>query len=143
MTARQLLDDGRLGDAINVLESDLESRPNDVPNRTFLFELHAFAVDPHRARSSARRDPEVDVRPEATTGVQIYRELLSGEQARARVFEEGQPPPFFSEPSIAAATHLQALAHCLADATLEAREGDRPRSFVSSCPQRHGWRQRR
>ncbi len=122
MTARQLLSEGRLADAIRRLELDVASGPDDVAGRTFLFELLGFAGEFDRAEEQLAAIRQLDQRPAARTGIEVYRQLLDGERARARLFEHGQPPQFFSQPSATATLHLEALALYLVDAKAAAIE---------------------
>jgi type VI secretion system protein ImpE len=109
MTAKQLLDQGRLAEAIARLEDDIAARPDDLAARTFLFELLGFAGELDRAGRQLDEIEVRDRRPEAQTGVQAYRALLRAERARALLFDEGIPPRFFSPPPAAIELHLDAV----------------------------------
>jgi type VI secretion system protein ImpE len=114
MKAKELLDAGRLLEAIEQLNQDVRSHPTDSRLRIFLFELLCFAGDYQRAA----RQLDVIGQQEATAevGVQVYRNVLAAESARRRLFSEGLRPNFlFDAPPY---VHL----HC--DAVNRLREGN-------------------
>jgi type VI secretion system protein ImpE len=121
MTAEQLLDDGRLVEAIAQQEKEVMARPDDLAGRTFLFELLGFAGELDLAEKQLGAIERLDLRPEAQTGLQTYRGLLEAERARTRLFEAGSAPQFFAEPSPAIALHLEAIDLCRSCRDAEAR----------------------
>ena len=107
MTAEELLKDGHLSAAVEQLNQEVRSRPTDVQRRTFLFELLCFAGDYQRAE----RQLDVLGHQSATAeiGVQVYRHILTAEQARQRLFSEGVQPNFLFPPPPYVHLHLEAL----------------------------------
>src|SRR5262245_23650520 len=83
------------------------SRPTDIQRRTFLFELLCFVGDCQRA------ERQLDVLGHQSTtaeiGVQVYRHILTAEQARQRLFSEGVPPNFLFPPPPYVHLHFEAL----------------------------------
>lgn len=132
MRARELLDAGDLLAAIEQLNMDVKSHPADSRLRTFLFELLCFAGEYQRAK----RQLDVLSHQSATAeiGVQVYRNVLTAEEARRRLFLEGLRPDFLLTPPPYVSLHLEAVSRLRedrpAEATtlLEQSEQSRPRS---------------
>ena len=96
MDAKALYQEGKLTEAIAVLNAEVRDQPTDAQRRTFLFELLCFAGDYGRALKQldvlARGDPE------ATLGIMAYGRVLECEQERAAMFDEGTFPESPKEP---------------------------------------------
>ena len=107
MTAEELFKAGHLSAAVEQLNQEVRSRPSDIQRRTFLFELLCFVGDCQRAE----RQLDVLGQQSATAeiGVQVYRHILTAEQARQRLFSEGLPPNFLFPPPSYVHLHLEAL----------------------------------
>lgn len=88
MTAQQLLHDGRLQEAIQVMGAEVRDNPSDKQRRTFLFELLCFGGDFSRAEKHLSLLS--DVSPDAAVGALFYRSALSAERKRQAFFEERQ-----------------------------------------------------
>jgi len=119
MTAKDLFDQGKLSAAIAQLNGDVKSHPTDVRLRTFLFELLCFAGDYQRA------DRQLEVLGQQGTsteiGVQIYRKVLTAEQARLRLFSQSLKPHFLFAPPAYATLHLEAINRLRENRVTEAR----------------------
>jgi type VI secretion system protein ImpE len=119
MTAKELFDQGKLAAAITQLNAEVKSHPTDARLRTFLFELLCFAGDYQRA------DRQLEVLGQqgtsAEVGVQIYRKVLTAEQARLRLFSHSLKPHFLFSPPAYAALHLQAINRLRENRAIEAR----------------------
>ena len=106
-TAKELFDAGELGAAIEELTREVKANPGDLWRRTFLFELLCFAGEFDRA------ERQLDVvghqSAQAEVGVQVYRNLLKAERARARLFSDGLQPHFLAEPPAYVDLHLAAI----------------------------------
>lgn len=128
--AKQLFAEGKLNEAIDVLLKEVKAAPNDMTRRTFLFELSAFVGDWTRA------ERQLDVighqSAQAELGVTIYRAILKAEQERQRLFDEGIPPHFLTEPPTYVDLNIQAINQLKdgaledAKATLDRTEEERP-----------------
>jgi type VI secretion system protein ImpE len=114
LTAKRLVDEGRLTEAAEQLQKDLVIFPDDLARHTFLFELLGFAGELDRAMEQLAEIERLDPRPEARTGVQAYRVVLEAERARYTIFESGGVPRFFADPPAQVALHLEALDLCRA-----------------------------
>ncbi|HEX3748170.1 MAG TPA: type VI secretion system accessory protein TagJ [Bryobacteraceae bacterium] len=98
MSAQELLQAGKLQDAIQLLSNELRDRPGDNQRRTFLFELLCFAGDYGRAEKhlSLLSDSNAD----AAIGGLMYRSALSAERKRqaffdTKAYEKSEPPSKF------------------------------------------------
>lgn len=110
MSASDLFKAGQLQEAIDAQLAAVKADPADHGKRIFLFELLAFAGDLDRAR---RQIEAVDYgEMELDTAVIAYRKLLDAEQARRRLFADGQSPRFFGEAPEHIHRRLEALT-CL------------------------------
>lgn len=107
MTSKELLDAGQLSAAITQLNQEVRTAPTDLQRRTFLFELLCFAGDYQRAI----RQLEVigNQSANAAIGVQVYRNILTAEAARQRLFSATLQPEFLTDPPPYVPWHMQAL----------------------------------
>jgi type VI secretion system protein ImpE len=88
-TAEDLWREGRLADAIGILNSVLRDDPTHIQNRTFLFELLCFAGEYDRA--DKQLDMLAGMSKEAMLGALNYRAVLNAERTRQQIFEQGEP----------------------------------------------------
>lgn len=88
--ARQLYEEGRLGDAIEALADGLREDPGDVRGRTFLFELLCFAGEFERARKQLDAVAASDPEQQMTTA--WYQEALHAIEQREEMFDGGDLP---------------------------------------------------
>lgn len=118
MHAKELLDAGQLSAAIEQLTQEVRAHPTDGRQRIFLFELLCFAGDYQRAA----RQLDVIGHQNATMalGVQVYRSILTAEEARQRLFAEGRRPDFLFDPPPYVSLHLEALQRLRVDRSDEA-----------------------
>jgi len=117
-TTKELIDTGRLQDAIVVAMQEVKTHPSDSSRRTALFELLCFAGDFDRALRQL--DVVGEQSAEAEIGVQVYRQLIRAERARQSFFSGGEPPIFLAEPPAYVALHLSAVKKMSAGAFAEA-----------------------
>lgn len=121
MTAKELLDDGRLGPAIDQLGREVKGQPSDARLRTSLFELLCFAGDWDRAGRQLDALGALDDAPNAHLGLDLYRRLLEGERQRVATFQRGVRPRLMLEPTAEVAHHLDAVAALAAGRPADAR----------------------
>jgi type VI secretion system protein ImpE len=86
-SARALLDEGRLDEAVEALGAELRGDPADVRARTFLFELLCFAGEYGRAEKQL--DVVARGGREAELGALLYRSALHAERTRQELFSAG------------------------------------------------------
>lgn len=123
MSAKQLLDEGLLTEAVERQTAEVKARPTDLAARTFLFELLALAGDLERAgRQLDALGQLLKEDPQAQIGAALYRRLLDAEIQRRRVFNEGLRPRFLLEPPAEVTRHIEALDLLRDGRTTEARD---------------------
>ena len=119
MSTKDLLDAGRLGDAIAAVTQDVKARPTDTSARTSLFELLCLSGDLDRALKQLEAIGLQAGNFNAEVALQVYRDLLAAEQARRMVFHAGALPKFYLTPP-AYADHYVMLVSKLATSPVEA-----------------------
>jgi type VI secretion system protein ImpE len=86
MTARELYQAGRLGEAVQALNAELRDNPADTKRRTFLFELLCFAGNYDRA------EKQLEILAQdgsnAQMGALLYQGALNAERTRCELFEK-------------------------------------------------------
>ena len=90
MKARALFQEGRLDEAVELLNEELRSNPTDKQLRVFLFELLCFQGSYDRAEKQL--DIVARGGPDAALGALLYRSALHGERTRQTMFEERDFP---------------------------------------------------
>jgi type VI secretion system protein ImpE len=90
MTARTLLQSGKLDEAIEALGTELRDNPTDAQRRAFLFELLCFAGKYDRAEKQL--DVLAHRSKEAEMGALLYRSALHAERMRQDMFEKSSFP---------------------------------------------------
>lgn len=105
--AESLVKEGRLVEALTVLQTDVRARPADAKLRTFLFQL--LAVDGQWERALTQLNVAGDLDASTLLMVQSYREALKCEVFRAEVFAGRRAPLVLGEPDMWIARLLQAL----------------------------------
>jgi type VI secretion system protein ImpE len=90
MTPRDLLQAGKLDEAIDALSAELRDNPTDSRRRTFLFELLCFAGNYDRAEKHL--DVVGQGSKEAEMGALLYHSALHAERMRQQMFESGTFP---------------------------------------------------
>jgi type VI secretion system protein ImpE len=118
--AKALYDAGQLGPALEALTREVKANPADQQRRAFLFELLCFAGEWERAGKQL----DVIGHQSATSaaGVQVYRNCISAELARRRLFTDGLAPHFLAEPPSYVDLHLEAINRLRAGDADGARE---------------------
>ena len=98
MSAKELLREGKLTEAIDAQVQAVKAAPGDTTARIFLFELLAGAGDWERA--GKHLDVVASQSPEMATGVSSYQATLRAEQTRDALFAtaQGAPHRMTSEP---------------------------------------------
>lgn len=120
MSAKELLREGKLTQAIDAQVQAVKATPGDTTARIFLFELLAAAGDWDRA--SKHLDVVPSQAPDMATGVASYQATLRAEQARDALFIAGQGAPqrMTAEP-LDPEPYLSALARLRAGEGAEAK----------------------
>lgn len=97
MQAQELLQAGRLSEALAALEADIRADPTDTKLRIFLFQLLCVLGDWERAINQLNVAAELD--HINLLMAQIYGAALNCEALRAQVFAGKRSPLVFGEPS--------------------------------------------
>lgn len=121
MTAKELLDAGKLSEAINQLNQDVKNHPTDSHSRTFLFELLCFLGDYDRAERQLDAIAQLGGNISVEVGIQVYRNILNAERVRRQVFSEGRNPGFLTDPPQYVSYHLEAVKMVKENRTAEAK----------------------
>lgn len=90
MTAKQLLDAGKVHDAEAVLGAHLRDHPTDIESRTFLFELLCFSGQYDRAEKQLGVLSQHG--KEAEMGAVLYYSALHAEKTRHDIFRKEEYP---------------------------------------------------
>src|SRR5580698_4546011 len=90
MSARELLQAGKLDEAIQTVSAEVRDNPQDVKRRTFLFELLCFAGDLDRAEKHL--DLAAQGSQSAEMGALLYHAALHAERTRRDLFTKQQFP---------------------------------------------------
>jgi type VI secretion system protein ImpE len=120
MKAKELLDKGKLAEAIQTMIQEVKAHPADSRLRTFLFELWCFAGELDRAKSQLEALDAQD--PKADLGIDFYRKVLKAEQTRQQLFSKGTVPKLFGPCPVHLQGHLDALLQIQEGHFLQARE---------------------
>ena len=90
MTPRELLNSGKLSNALQTLTAEVRDNPTDLKRRSFLFELLCFAGDYDRA------EKHLDVLSReshaASLGALLYRAALHADRLRHEMFAKKEYP---------------------------------------------------
>ncbi len=95
MEANRLYKEGKLGDAIGLLQDELRSDPHDVSRRTFLFELLCFQGQFDRAWKQLEVIETAD--PSSYLGTTWFKQVLKAEETRQEMFGKGDLPDRLDE----------------------------------------------
>jgi len=90
MNARELLQAGKLDEAIQAVSAEVRDNPQDVKRRTFLFELLCFAGDFSRAEKHL--DLAAQGNQSAEMGGLLYHAALTPKE-RATIFSASSSTP--------------------------------------------------
>jgi type VI secretion system protein ImpE len=129
VTAKELLDSGRLSEALKLVTEGVKANPGDLSQRTALFELLCLAGDLERAARQldvlGHQDIQIDL------AIAVYRKTIVCEQARRRLFADGTPPHFLTSATYAglqlkALEFYRAQEYATALSMLEEAEAARP-----------------
>ena len=90
MTPQQLLQAGKLDEAIAAVSAEVRDNPQDVKRRTFLFELLCFSGDFSRAEKHL--DLAAQGSQSAEMGALLYHAALHAERTRHEMFGKKEYP---------------------------------------------------
>ena len=90
MNARELVQAGKLNEAVQALGVEVRDNPTDVRRRTFLFELLCFQGEYDRAEKHLH--VLADATPDAKMGAVLYFSALHAERLRLETFQKKDFP---------------------------------------------------
>lgn len=117
MRSEELIQAGRLSEAVASLNQEAKDDPQDLRTRTTLFELLCVLGEWQRAERTLAVMAELSV--EVAEGVVPYQKLLAAEGKR-RGFLQGGPPPLLPAGGEQLAPYLDAVKQIAAGKTTEA-----------------------
>jgi len=97
MEAKELLQNGRLDEALTELEGQIRNDPSNAKLRVFLFQLLSILGDWERALTQLNVAAELD--PINLLMAQVCRAALNCEALRAEIFSGKRSPLIFGEPN--------------------------------------------
>lgn len=130
-SAKELLQAGKLSEAIQAMNEEVKRSPTDLQRRGFLAELLCAAGRLERA--DAQLEVVVQQDPKAALGVALMRQLIRAETARRDFHASGRLPEFLDIPAPVLQLYVQASIHVRekrpdeAARLLEQAEEQRPR----------------
>jgi type VI secretion system protein ImpE len=99
MDAKELIRAGKLQEARIRLTEEVKASPSDASKRTLLFQVLAFCGEWDKA--DRHLDLLAERNPQAETGVQVYRNLISAEKKRREVIQgNGRPSSMTKMPDL-------------------------------------------
>jgi type VI secretion system protein ImpE len=107
MSAAELLQEGKLDEALVALQNQVRAQPADAKLRVFLFQLLVVQGSWERALTQLNVAGELDAGTLAM--VQTYREAIRCELLRAEIFAGKRSPLIFGQPAEWLALLMQAL----------------------------------
>jgi type VI secretion system protein ImpE len=107
--ANELLEAGKLRDAIQAMNDEVKRNPTDVQRRSFLAEL--LCVVGRLDRADAQLEVIVQQDTKAALGVALMRQLIRAETARHDFYSSGRLPEFLDVPPPHIQQHLEASIH--------------------------------
>jgi type VI secretion system protein ImpE len=96
MTAKELLQQGKLEEARDALQKEVRAKPNDAKLRVFLFQLLAAMGEWERALNQLNVSADLD--PANLLMAQVCRPAIGAEALRAEIFAGKRTPLIFGEP---------------------------------------------
>jgi type VI secretion system protein ImpE len=107
--AKELLEEGKLQDAIQVMNEEVKKNPADVQRRAFLAELLCVAGRLERADAQLEVILQQDLK--AALGVALLRQLIRAETARRDFAAAGRLPEFLDVPPPYLKRYVEASVH--------------------------------
>lgn len=132
MTAKELIQAGRLSEARRLLIEEVKAKPADTGARTLLFQVLALGGEWDKAARHLDMISTQD--PGRAVGVGAYLNNVKAEQERIRVLQGTQLPSVMPEPPVYMSDYLEYLGALNSDRFDDARAGlalvDRARPIV-------------
>jgi type VI secretion system protein ImpE len=111
-TAKELLEEGKLSDAIQAMNDEVKRNPTDIQRRGLLAEM--LCASGRLERADAQLEVILQQDAKAALGVALLRQMIRAETARRDFYSAGRLPEFIDLPS----PHIQKYI----EASIRARE---------------------
>jgi len=129
MKAAELIQAGRLDEALSILQAEIRENPADPKLRVFLFQLSCVLGRLDKAMSQLQVMASLDA--ETMMLAQIFRPVIACEMLRREVFAGRRAPLIFGEPSEWMGLLVRA-ASLMAEGKIEAAADFRQRAFEAA-----------
>jgi type VI secretion system protein ImpE len=96
MTAKELVQQGKLAEALTALGAEVRAAPNDAKLRVFMFQLLAVTGQWERAANQLKVCNDQD--PKTIMMAQVCGPALAAENLRAEIFAGNRSPLLLGEP---------------------------------------------
>jgi type VI secretion system protein ImpE len=126
MTSKELVQAGKVKEALAALQSEVRAKPNDAKLRVFLFQLLAVLGDWDRAVNQLKVVTDQDA--EALLMAQVCGPALAAENLRAEIFAGKRTPLILGKPEEWVSLLVQANKH-FADGEFDAAAELRDKAF--------------
>lgn len=129
MTSKELVQQGKLDEALAALQNEVRANPTDAKLRVFLFQLLAVMGQWERAANQLKVCNDQD--PKTLLMAQVCGPALAAENLRAEIFAGKRSPLLLGEPEEWIGTLLQANKH-FADGQFAAATELRTKAFEAA-----------
>lgn len=135
-TAKELLEEGKLNEAIQAMNDEVKRNPTDIQRRSLLAEI--LCVSGRLDRADAQLEVILQQDSKAALGVALMRQMIRADTARRDFYSAGRLPEFVDVPPPYVQKYIQASIHARekrlgeAKQLLDQAEAERPR-VKGSC----------
>jgi type VI secretion system protein ImpE len=135
-TAKELLEEGKLSEAIQAMNDEVKKNPTDIQRRSLLAEM--LCVSGRLERADAQLEVILQQDSKAALGVALMRQMIRAETARRDFYSAGRLPEFVDVPPPYIQKYIEASIRGRekrlgeAKALLDQAEAERPR-VKGSC----------
>jgi type VI secretion system protein ImpE len=95
-TAKELLEEGKLSEAIQAMNDEVKKNPTDIQRRSLLAEM--LCVSGRLERADAQLEVILQQDSKAALGVALMRQMIRAETARRDFYSAGRLPEFVDVP---------------------------------------------
>jgi type VI secretion system protein ImpE len=95
-TAKELLEEGKLSEAVQAMTEEVKRNPTDIQRRSLLAEM--LCVSGRLERADAQLEVILQQDSKAALGVALMRQMIRAETARRDFFSSGRVPEFIDLP---------------------------------------------
>ncbi len=107
--AKELLEEGKLNEAIQAMNDEVKRNPTDIQRRSLLAEI--LCVSGRLDRADAQLEVILQQDSKAALGVALMRQMIRAETARRDFYSAGRLPEFVDVPPPYVQKYIQASIH--------------------------------